>query len=223
MDWSDLKNPRPRSEPRQYTPVAWPESSFLPLPDVLLPETPPFASVVESRRTRYSFAPLQDEQLAALMHLTCRVRATLAGPLSFPQSYRPVPSAGAIHPVHVVLHRPRDAALHRYDPNEHGLRRLHAVLDVTTLRAAMHKVIDAPSATLLLFVAEPGLTESKYEAAASLVWRDAGVLLGAIAMAAEALSLNFSPMGVTGEPWAGRLIPGAPLVGVGAAFVGARL
>lgn len=222
MEWLDLKNPRPRSEPLHYTPVVWPTSTLLPLPDDPFPDTPRFASVVESRRTRYSFAPLPDEQLAALMHLTCRVRATLAGPLSFKQSYRPVPSAGAIHPVHVVLHRPEDAVLHRYDPHKHGLRALDTSFDVKNLRAIMHEVIDAPSATLLLFVAEPGLTESKYEAAASLVWRDAGVLLGSIAMAAEALSLNFSPMGVTGEPWAGRLIPGAPLVGVGAAFVGAR-
>jgi hypothetical protein len=113
--------------------------------------------------------------------------------------------------------------LYRYDPNEHGLRQLDTPLDVTALRAAMHEVIDAPNATLLLFVAEPGLTESKYEAATSLVWRDAGVLLGTIAMAAEALSLNFSPMGVTGEPWVGQLVPSAPLVGVGAAFVGARV
>ncbi len=223
MEWLDLKNPRPRSKPLQYSPFVWPASTLLPLPDNLLPDTPSFASVVESRRTRYSFALLPDELLSAFMHLTCRVRATLAGPLSFPQSYRPVPSAGAIHPVHVVLHRPGDAWLYRYDPNKHGLRQVDAALDVIALRAAMHEVIDAPSATLLLFVAEPGLTESKYEAATSLIWRDAGVLLGTMALAAEALSLNFSPMGVTGEPWAGRLISGAPLVGVGAAFVGARL
>ena len=194
----------------------------VPLPDDLLPNTPPFDVVIESRRTRYAFAQLPDEKLAALMHLTCRVRTTLAGPLSFPQSYRPVPSAGAIHPVHVVLHRPGDVALHRYDSGEHSLRQLDASLDVPALRAAMHEVIDAPNATLLLFVAEPGMTGSKYEDAASLVWRDAGVLLGAIAMAAEALALNFSPMGVTGEPWTSHLILGAPLVGVGAAFVGAR-
>ncbi|WP_382161551.1 hypothetical protein [Hydrogenophaga sp. ANAO-22] len=102
------------------------------------------------------------------------------------------------------------------------MRQLDASLDVVALRATMHEVIDAPSATLLLFVAEPGMTESKYEGASSLVWRDAGVLLGMFALAAEALSMNFSPLGVTGEPWASRLVPGAPLVGVGAAFVGAR-
>lgn len=223
MEWPQLNNPRPWPEPLKYTPVVWPTSALLALPDDLLPDMPPFGVVVESRRTRYSFAQLSNEQLAALMHLTCRARATLAGPLSFPQSYRPVPSAGAIHPVHIVLHRPGDIALHRYDPSEHGLRQLDESLDVIGLRSAMHDVIDAPNATLLLFVAEPGMTGSKYENATSLVWRDAGVLLGAIAMAAEALSLSFSPLGVTGEPWAGRLVPGAPLVGVGAAFVGARI
>ncbi len=222
MEWLDLQNPRPRSEPLQYVPVVWPTSALLPLPDNLLPDTPPFASVVESRRTRYSFTALPDEQLAALMNLTCRVKATLAGPLSFPQSYRPAPSAGAIHPIHVVLHRPGDDDLYRYDPNEHGLLQLNTSLDVTTLRATMHEVIDAPNATLLLFVAEPDMTASKYENATSLVWRDAGVLLGIFSMAAEALSLSFSPMGVTGEPWASRLVPGAPLFGVGAAMVGGR-
>ena len=222
MEWPDLKNPRPRSEPLQYAPIAWSPSALVPLPDSPLPETPQFEAVIESRRTRYEFASLPDEQLAALMHLTCRVRAMLSGSLSFSQSFRPVPSAGAIHPVHVVLHRPGDAALHRYDPYEHGLRQLEVPVDVRALRAAMHEVIEAPSATLMLLVAEPGMTASKYEDSASLVWRDAGVLLGTIAMAAEALSLNFSPMGVTGEPWASQLIPGAPLAGVGAAFVGAR-
>lgn len=223
MEWQDLQNPRPRSEPLTYTPVVWPMSTLRPLPDNLRPSTPPFASVVESRRTRYCFEPLLDEQLANLMHLTCRVRATRAGPLSFSQSYRPVPSAGAIHPVHVLLHRPGDLMVHRYDPYEHGLRALHSSLNLAALRAAMHEVIYAPYATLILFVAEPGLTSSKYEASSSLVWRDAGVLLGAVAMAAEALSLNFSPIGVTGEPWVSQLIPNAPLRGVGAAFVGSRI
>jgi SagB-type dehydrogenase family enzyme len=222
MEWPDLKNPHPRSEPRQYVPVAWPEVHFVPLAESPALTTPPFASVAESRRTRYSFAPISDEQLGALMQLTCRITASFAGPLSFPQSYRPVPSAGAIHPVHIVLHRPEDPALYRYAPAEHGLSQLEASIDITAMRAAMHEVVSAPSATLLLFVAEPGLTASKYESSASLVWRDAGVLLGMFAMAAEALSLNFSPMGVTGEPWASQLIPGAPLAGVGVAYVGAR-
>lgn len=222
MEWVDLKNPRPRAEPRQYMPVGWANSPLVPLPDVFLPDTPSFAAVVQTRRTRYSFSRLSIEQLAALMQLTCRVRATLSSALSFPQSYRPTPSAGAIHPVHVVLHSPGDAAIYRYDNIEHGLRQLDTSLDVMALREAMHEVIDAPNATLLLFVAEPGMTESKYENAASLVWRDAGVLLGMFAMAAEALSLNFSPMGVTGEPWVSQLIPNTSLVGVGAAFVGAR-
>jgi len=222
MEWPNLKNPRPRPEPRQYIPVVWLDSPLIRLPDSGILDTPPFATVVESRRTRYSFAPLSDERLGALMQLTCRVRATLGGPLSFPQSYRPVPSAGAIHPVHVVLHRPGETALHRYDPTDHGLRELDASVDASELRAAMQEVIDAPKATLLLFVAEPGMTSSKYENASSLVWRDAGVLLGMFAVAAEALSLNFAPMGVTGEPWASQLASAGRLAGVGAAFVGAH-
>lgn len=222
MEWPELKNPRPRPEPRMYTPVVWPTSPLIPLTNDIVTNTPTFSSVVKSRRTRYSFATLSDERLGALMQLSCQVRMTLGGTLSFPQSIRPVPSAGAIHPIHVFLHRPGETALHRYDPIEHGLRQVDSPQDVPALRSAMHEVINAPKATLLLFVAEPGMTASKYEDSSSLVWRDAGVLLGMFALTAEALSLNFAPLGVTGEPWVSRLTDSGFLAGVGAAFVGAR-
>jgi len=79
----------------------------------------------------------------------------------------------------------------------------------------------AGSATLLLFVAEPGMTIAKYSNASSLIWRDAGILQGYFAAAAESLDLNFCFLGVTGEPWASQLVDQPGLCGVGAAYVGA--
>ncbi|SEM10533.1 hypothetical protein SAMN05518845_11692 [Variovorax sp. YR750] len=86
----------------------------------------------------------------------------------------------------------------------------------------MDELIAAPVATLLLLVAEPGKTAAKYFNSESLVWRDAGVLLGYLSLAAEALGLAFVPLGITGDPWAGKLVDESGLAGVGAALVGRR-
>ena len=44
-------------------------------------------------------------------------------------------------------------------------------------------------------IAEPQKTLSKYTDGASLVWRDAGVLLGNLALVASYLNINFCPIG----------------------------
>ena len=86
----------------------------------------------------------------------------------------------------------------------------------------MDKLLHAPEATLFLFAAEPGMTAAKYGDPLSLVWRDAGVLLGYLAAAAESIDLRLCPLGVTGDPWVRRLVDQAGLAGVGTALVGAR-
>jgi hypothetical protein len=93
-------------------------------------------------------------------------------------------------------------------------------LSAEEVRRNLEVVLPLSSATLLLFAAEPGMTSAKYENAMSLVWRDAGVLQGHLAMAAEAIGLNFCLLGVIGEPWIGALTDEPGLVGVGAAYVG---
>jgi hypothetical protein len=72
-----------------------------------------------------------------------------------------------------------------------------------------------------MFAAEPGKTFSKYTEANSLIWRDAGVLLGYFSFVAHALQLSFCPLGITGECWASQLDKQGRLVGVGLAIVGA--
>jgi hypothetical protein len=56
-------------------------------------------------------------------------------------------------------------------------------------------------ALLMALVCEPGKTAAKYEHFESLVWRDAGVVLGYMSIVAEALGLNFCPLGLVGDPW----------------------
>lgn len=225
MKWKDLGNPFPRREPIMYAPFEWAERQAIRFDDVPLSQlwsrAPTYSSIVESRQSRYGFGELSMQELGALFMLTCKIRAEGDSLLGFPLTKRPAPSAGAIHPIHVVMHLPNYSVLHRYDPFGHLLLELNTVVDTAALRRDLNQVVDSEEGVLLMFVAEPGLTAAKYENAASLIWRDAGVLQGYFSMAAEALGLHFVPLGVTGEPWASGLASQAVLAGVGVALVGA--
>lgn len=221
MTWVDLGDPVPWPEPRPYRPVRWPDGEVRSLAaDTPWPQKS-FADIAIRRRTRRSFAALDEARLGALLALTCRVRALGPDPLGFPLSTRPVPSAGAIHPVHLIVHFPGTATWHRHDPVGHSLVEVPSALSPAEVRASLDDVLPGGAATLMLFAAEPGMTFAKYRDACSLVWRDAGILQGYLAAAAEALDLSFSLLGVTGELWVGRLLNQPGLVGVGAAYVGA--
>lgn len=221
MTWIDLGNPHPLPEAKPYTPLAWPAGAHVPLPPPSEVAARSFGDVALARRTRRDFSALEAGQLSALLSLTCRVQQVGDATLGFPLTRCPAPSAGAIHPIHLILLESGTSAWQRYDPFQHALVNMPTSVDAQHVRRAMEELLSAPGATLLLLAAEIGMTAAKYDHPWSLVWRDAGVLLGWLSMAAEALDLSFCPLGVTGEPWTSQLLDQPGLMGVGAAFVGA--
>lgn len=228
MTWVELGNPRPRSRALRYTPVQWPDGertalsslSALPSHDAVFARS--VFDLSSQRRSARAFAPLARDRLGLLLELVNRQLASGSEYLGFPLTQRPAPSAGAIHPVHLIVQDPALAGWHRYDPAGHALVSVPCAVDVAAVRRHMDQLVAAPTATLLLLAAEPGKTASKYVDSCSLVWRDAGVLLGYLSLAAEALNLAFLPLGVTADPWVRRLVDEPGLAGVGAALVGAR-
>lgn len=228
MTWPDLGSPRPRCEAQRYSPVRWPEGERIPLPPLTtLPAHDPifvrsFVDLATRRRSAREFAPLTLDRLGWLLALANRQLACGPQHLGFPLTRRPSPSAGAIHPVHLIVQSPDLGGWRRYDPIGHGLMSVPGGPDVQAVRKETDELVAAPAATLLLLVAEPGKTAAKYLNPDSLVWRDAGVLLGYLSLAAEALDLAFVPLGITGDPWVGTLVDEPGLAGVGAALVGTR-
>lgn len=220
MVWIDLGNPHPLPEPSRYQPLVWPEGKRIALPNDGVSVSKTLLQISVERRTRYEFGPVSKSSLGALFELTSRIQSCGNERLGFPLSRRPAPSAGAIHPIHLIVNSNQDEGWQRYDPMEHALVELPSRIQPNSVRSAMDQIVQSGDATMLLFAAEPGKTFSKYANACSLVWRDAGVLLGYFAIAAEALNLNFSPLGETGEPWVSQLVDEAGLVGVGMALVG---
>lgn len=224
MDWTDLGNPSPREQSRTYQPIEWPveKVTFLPSPSENN-ELPSIRSIINSRRTRREFGPLDPYIFSEWLWLVARELATGHSQFGFPLTQRPVPSAGAIHPIHLVLSLSGSDRWQLYLPEKHALAQLSAPNQTRNLvRSELLPVLDIQSGIVVRLIAEPGKTSAKYEHADSLVWRDAGVLTGHMALVAEALACNFCPLGITGHEWCAGLKLEDRLAGVGLAILGSR-
>ena len=225
MNWIDLGNPRPRARPASYTPLRWPQGEPVAV-DGFRDSSgrQDFFEVVGRRRTCRAFAHSASNEilamLDALLSVSCKAQVRGTDTLGFPLSLRPSASAGAIHPIHVVANVPGQEHWLRFDPFKGNLIGLSTKVRVDDVRSSLDAVLHAPDAALILFVAEPAMTATKYAEGASLIWRDAGVLQGTVAMTAEALGFGCTILGVTGEPWSSQLLDTPGLHGVGVAFVG---
>lgn len=224
MTWIELGNPTPHREPKQYRPINWQvgEVNYLPIPEPSINAS--FEKVISTRRSRRTFGPISTKDLGALLWMSCRVAQKGHQELGFPLTLRPAASAGAIHPIHVIANAPTDSKWWLYNPNEHRLEHLEKTdAALANVRSMLENLVPLGDATILLFAAEPGKTAAKYADACSLIWRDAGVLLGHLSLAAEALSLSFCPLGITGDEWAKKLNQQGYLAGVGMALVGSMV
>ncbi|WP_296268909.1 hypothetical protein [Pseudomonas sp. UBA6562] len=221
MDRINLSSPTVRASPGHYLPFTWPEGDFHSLPEVEHVGDKGILDLLDHRRTRRSFSALAERQLSQLLWRCARTQGIAESNYGFDLELRPVPSAGAIHPIHILVHLPGSLNWRRYDSRRHGLVELPGSGEaLAELVAQCHMTLPSEQATRLLLVAEAGKTGAKYANGESLIWRDAGALLAIMAVIAEALGYAFCPLGITGEPWASRIAPSGVLTGVGVALVG---
>lgn len=221
MTWIDLGDPLPRPVPEWYEPLEWELGEACPLPASSVVLAQPFSKVLDARASHREFGVVHDQQLGTFLWHACRTRGVGTSNLGFDLEHRAAPSAGAIHPIHIVLKRPGDDRWWLYDSRAHQLVELrYATGRLAGLYELSLQVLDGDKATRILFLAEPGKTLGKYQNGCSLVWRDAGTLLAVMALTATAQGLNFCPLGITGEPWASTLADHGKLAGVGLALLG---
>lgn len=219
--WDD---PTPRVNPLPYTQVSWPlgdRTQLTPREDALHID---LVSLIEQRETRRDFAhPVSLERLAEFLWLACRNRSSRPSCYGPDQESRAHPSAGAMHPVHVLVSRGA-GPWERYDPVGHALFTIPGSCEnATHARTAAASLVPVDQGVVLGMVAEPGKTAAKYRNGESLVWRDVGVVLGYMSIVAEALNLSFCPLGITGHRQLGELVsPSTMIQGAGLAVLGSR-
>ena len=197
------REPRPRERSVSYEAFRWVEASGVPLKSVQGSIVVDFVDLLDQRETLRDFGhPVPDETLGKFLWLACRNRSLRPSPFGVAQESRVHPSAGAMHPIHTLISA-GSGAWHRYDPVHHELREVACSDNAASLaRAKAHQVVPLNRGTLVALIAEPGKTAAKYERYESLIWRDAGVVLGYMSIVAQALGLSFCPLGLTGHPYA---------------------
>lgn len=146
----------------------------------------------------------------------------VADPLG--RTRRPAPSAGALHPVSVVIVRiGYPDILFRVEPRSGALHALRA-RDTDAMASAvssLREVVPASHPTFLVLLGDLGLVRAAYANPGSLLWRDAGALLATLHLCASAAGLGFCALGPLGTGFASALFPGrADVVGCGTAAIG---
>lgn len=215
-------DPLPRAQLIRYQSFIWPAGARL----QLVPRTQALeldlVDLLEQRQTHRNFRrSIEDASLGEFLWLACRNRSSKPSPFGPDQESRVYPSAGAMHPIHVLLARNAGTWM-RYDPVEHALIELPGSTDsVAAGRDAAGRLIELEDGVLLGLVAESGKTATKYENHETLVWRDAGVVLGYMSLVAEALGFAFCPLGLTGWPYlTNYLSDSSSLQAIGLAVLG---
>lgn len=217
-----LNDPTPRLSPIFYKPFAWPNGVAHKLLPGRVSCNVDLVSTLEQRETRREFSlPISNDRFGEFLWFACRNRSSRPSQYGFDQESRVYPSAGAMHPIHVLIARPGEGWM-RYDPVAHMLIEVaESTTNATSARLAIEPLVPLGLGVLIALVAEPGKTAAKYVHHKTLIWRDAGVVLGYMSLIAEMLGLSFCPLGVTGNSF---LLDGplraAPLQGVGLAVIG---
>jgi hypothetical protein len=219
----DLKVPTPKKSLAPYRYYDWSlrNGTSLPSPNLSLLE--PIALVIEQRRTGRHFHKIEASDLSTLLHWTARTqsfRETAAGTI---QKRKRVISAGAAHPIHILTWQ-TEKGWDYYNDLTHEVHSLNIEKKLSDgLISSANSCVPIRNGTLIVMVAEIGITNTLYSNSDSLIWRDSGAIIGLMSIVSESMKLNFCPLGITGEPYISQIDSSGSISGVGMAIIGQRV
>jgi oxazoline/thiazoline dehydrogenase len=185
--------------PLAFEPIEDPlEGIELYAPDIerLKREDPPFALVIETRRSVRTSgdAPITARELGEFLYRSARVRN---------EGNRPYPSAGGCYEIELYVTVQRcvglDAGLYHYRPRSHRLRKIVEPNDDVSDLLAQGRIatggIPAPQ-ILIVYAARMDRLTAKYQSLAyALSLKDVGVLQQTMCLTATAMGLAGCPLG----------------------------
>ena len=135
-----------------------------------------------------------------------------------------MPSAGGCHCIEtVIVAAPgQDPEISLYDSTSHGLIEIDGTGRLSSVRNEVSQVVSPGEGTITLFAADQEKIGSLYENGESLLWRDAGVLIGGLSIVAEALKINSCALGFTGQSLIASILNDERFVGVGGMIFGSK-
>lgn len=216
-------------EPQPIVPAEVPVPVKLgggPLVYLPYPKCKPLASlcdVLESRRTVKRFDRLDIAKLSNVLWYSAKTRCRVVDDLGITRRTCPLPSAGALHSVWIVLQHPIGGIdqLHAYDRDSHTLQRVDATPDdLRAVRRSFNRIVDSQEGTIIWLAVDYNLMSSVYRNSESLALRDAGVLTAGVCLVAEAFGLACCPVGLLGKPLWSRVRFPEGVYGVGGLVIG---
>lgn len=219
MSW-DLRrteDPKPLGD-SPCADFSWPVESTTPFSPFSPPSDRAFVDVFEQRRSTRKLAPAPLELTVGALLFALAPRFWKDGdPLR--RSRRPALSAGALHPITVLLFH--DQAVLRLNADSCSLEKITFSAKARgAWISECRRVLPDANGTFLTLVADMARPGSAYAHSETLVWRDAGAMLQTIALAAELFGLGFCPLGILGNEVVSALPSGEQLLAVGGAAIG---
>lgn len=187
-------------------------------------------SALTSRRSTRHFDPLDPRALSTLLYHSARIHDFLPSEDGYPATARAAPSAGARHPIDLILVADVDAYIpapgeaqssaYLFEPLTCQLVALPSE-DAEWVAAVPSKVellIGSRPPVTLILGARLERTFSRYRGGLSLVYRDAGAFMAVIATVASALQLNCCVLATPTE----TVMPMNKWIDVGGLAIGGR-
>ncbi len=202
---AEARHVRPQLVKKPVAATAAVQGNELLLAPIARPLHRPLGSVLKNRRSERRFGPLNIADLATLLTAAGRVKSWAEEEDGYQMSFRRAPSAGARHPheLAVFVHRVRTLrpGLWHFDAARCALvfREPPSVRSELALQAVNAAVGLTTAAPVTIFaVAHMQRTLSRYPAGSTLVWRDAGALLGLLHLVASGIGLASCIAGTAG-------------------------
>lgn len=215
------RNPRPKTKEETVPSFAYPgnEKFFLKIPDVLVKKS--FIEAATERTSQRNFLALPESRLAELLWYSAKVISTHSQANGYILSRRPSPSAGARHPIDIIVSMPsKERKLAYYNPFDHSLNVITSdQILVDNFVDHINECLETQEGTIIWFLAHQGRTAAKYDNPESLVWRDAGALIYCMQIACAALNLSSCAIGTLADPYIGKLF-GEEVISAGGIIIG---
>ena len=220
-----MKDPTPKDQPDRFTPYLYPIKEKQKLARTFRKKNIEFLDVLFSRRSNSRFSKLNLREIAEVLHLCTKVHSISADKSGFITTKRTAPSAGARHPVDLLVSLPEDTIdkriLSYYNSIDHSLSEL--LIKEHHLREFLNDInenIIIKDTVIIWFSIQTKKTSSKYTNPASLYWKDTGALLYCIQLISTYLGYKSCPLGKLASDSFKKLFGTQNLVSGGGILIG---
>lgn len=217
-----MKDPYPKLKEDDFTPFVYQIKSRQLLNRNFNSPQKDFLSTIFERRSSRDFSKLTLIQLEELLFNSCKISSIDLDDSGFLKSKRVVPSAGARHPVDLLISLPDDSrSLNYYNPLDHSLSEL--LLEQNKLSnffCNINENLPIENACIIWFSIQTNKTASKYNNPSSLYWKDTGAIMYAIQIMATYLELKSCPIGTLASNSFNQLFEESTLISGGGILVG---